>query len=110
LPPYRFLKGLTPATIHATTVAAALAVAIYAVVPPFVPVLARLGPDIPLSSRFLIAAYPFAIALPVVTVASGLWLGAKPGARLLVPLAYVVAGGIVCFLALALYVPLFELS
>jgi hypothetical protein len=84
-----------------------VAVVVYALVPSFVPVMIRLGDDMPLSARILLAAYPFAIALPLATAAAG-WL--RPHARLLVPLAYVIAAGIAIFLFLALYVPMFELS
>ena len=58
----------------------------------------------------LIAAYPFAIVLPLFAAACGMALAARPAGRLLVPLAYGVAAGIIVFLALALYVPMFELS
>ena len=84
-----------------------VAAIIYVLVPPFVPVLARLGDEMPLSARILLSAYPFAGVLPLATAAAGFW---RPHARLLVPLAYVVGGGVLVFLLLALYVPLFELS
>lgn len=79
----------------------------YLLVPPFVPVIARLGDAMPLSARVLLCAYPFAIVLPLATVAAGL---ARPRSRLLVPLAYSVGGGVLVFLLLALNVPMFELS
>ena len=66
-----------------------------------------MGPDLPLSGRALRAAYPFAFALPLVAGTAGILL---PGVRLLVPLTYVVAAAIACFVALVLYVPVFELS
>ena len=61
----------------------------------------------PLSARILVAAYPFAIVLPLATAAAGFL---RPGTRLLVPIAYLVAAGVGAFLLLALYVPMFELS
>ena len=97
-------------TIHATAVAGVVAVVVYVLVPPFVPVLARLGADMPPSARTLVAAYPFAIVLPLAALAAGTLLGARPAGRLLVPLAYAIGGGVLCFLLLALQVPMFELS
>ncbi len=82
-----------------------VAAIVYVLVPPFAPVLARLGDDMPLSARILMAAYPFAIVLPVATAAAGFFK-----LRRLVPLAYVVGAGVLLFLLLALQVPMFELS
>jgi hypothetical protein len=83
------------------------AAVVYVLVPPFVPVIVRLGDEIPLSARILLAAYPFAIVLPLGTAAIGFL---RPHARLLVPLAYAVGAGVALFLLLALYVPMYELS
>ena len=82
-----------------------VAAIVYGLVPPFVPVLTRLGPDMPLSARILIAAYPFAVVLPLATAVAGFF-----DLRLLVPLAYVLGAAVLVFLLLALYVPMFELS
>jgi type II secretory pathway component PulF len=87
-------------------VTGAVAAIVYVLVPPFVPVLARLGNEMPVSARILIATYPFAIVLPILVAG----IGAMTRWRLLVPIAYVVAAGIGVFLLLALYVPMFELS
>ena len=84
-----------------------VAVVVYVLVPPFVPVLARLGDDMPLSARILLSAYPFAAVLPAATAAAGFW---RPHAPLLVPIAYALGSGVLVFLLLALYVPMFELS
>jgi hypothetical protein len=86
------------------------AVAVYALVPPFVPVLARLGADMPTSARILVAAYPFAVVLPLAAAVAGMALGSRPAARLVVLAAYAIGSGVLVFLALALYVPMFELS
>jgi hypothetical protein len=83
-----------------------VAAVVYALVPPFVPVLARLGHDMPLSAQILIAAYPFAIVLPLTAAI----VGTLTHTRLLVPLTYLLAAGIAIFVLLALYVPLHELS
>jgi type II secretory pathway component PulF len=84
-----------------------VAAVVYSLVPPFVPVMERLGDEMPLSARILLAAYPFAIVLPAATAAAGLF---RPRARLLVPLAYTIGAGVLVFLLLALYVPMFELN
>jgi hypothetical protein len=98
-------------TAHATAVAAAVATGIYVSVPPFVPVFASLGPDLPISGRILAAGYPFAFLLPLATAASGIFLNPNsPWRRLLVPLTYVAGIGVIFFVVLALYVPVFELS
>jgi len=85
-------------------------VGIYVYVPPFVPVFAAMGPDLPLSGRVLVASYPFAFVLPLAAAASAMWLAGSRWSKLLVPLTYVIALGIVCLVALVLYVPVFELS
>jgi type II secretory pathway component PulF len=87
-----------------------VAAVVYSIVPPFVPVLERVGPDMPLSARMLLASYPFAIALPLAAAIAGIALGARRAARLVVPVAYAIGAGVLLFLALALYVPMFELS
>jgi len=89
-----------------------VAAGIYAFVPPFVPVLASLGPDIPASGRILVAGYPFAFVLPLATAAAGSLLGAAGSRwqRLLVPLTYVIALALVCIVAMVLYVAVYELS
>jgi type II secretory pathway component PulF len=84
-----------------------VAAVVYVLVPPFLPVLARLGDEMPLSTRLLLAAYPYAIVLPAAAAGAGLF---RPRARLLVPLAYTVGAGVLVFLLLALYVPMYELS
>ena len=98
-------------TAHATAVGIVVATGIYIVVPPFVPVIAAMAPDVPTSARMLAAGYPFAFVLPLAAAALGIAL--KPesrGRRLLVPLTYVVGVAVAGFVALALYVAFFELS
>ena len=98
-------------TAHATAVAAVVAAGIYVYVPPFVPVFASLGPDIPMPGRLLVVSYPFAFLLPLATAASGIFLNSiSPWRRLLVPLTYIVGIGVILIVVLALYVPVFELS
>lgn len=98
-------------TAHATAVAAVVATGIYVYVPPFVPVFASFGPDIPISGRMLVASYPFAFLLPLAAAASGIFLNPKLLLRrFLVPLTYVVVIAVACFVVLALYAPVFALS
>ena len=98
-------------TAHATAVAAVVAIGIYVYVPPFIPVFASLGPDIPISGRVLVATYPFAFLLPLAVAASGTFLNPRsPWRKLLVPLTYIVSLGVLFLVVLALYVPVFELS
>ena len=98
-------------TLHATAVAAVVAIGIYVYVPPFVPVFASMGADIPVSGRLLVASYPFAFLLPLAALAAESRLGPQSRwRRLLVPSAYAAAIAIICFVVLALYVPVFELS
>src|SRR5206468_12281280 len=85
-------------TAHATAVAAVVATAIYVYVPPFVPVFASLGPDIPISGRVLVATYPFAFLLPLAAAAFGTVLNSRSAWRkLLVPLTYIVGLGVMVF-------------
>ena len=98
-------------TAHATGVAAVVAAGIYVCVPPFVPVFASLGPDIPMSGRMLVASYPFAFLLPLAAATCGIFLSPKSSwRRLLVPLTYIEGIGVALFVVLALYVPVFEIS
>ena len=87
--------------------ASIVAAIVYALVPPFVPVIARLGDQMPLSAHILLATYPYAVVLPLGAAAAGC---VRPHARLLVPLAYALGAGVLLFLLLALQVPMFELS
>ena len=88
-----------------------VATGIYVYVPPFVPVFASIGPDVPISGRVLVATYPFAFLLPLAVAASGTFLNpASPWRKLLVPLTYIVSLGVLFLVVLALYVPVFELS
>ena len=61
----------------------------------------------PLSAHILLAAYPYAVVLPLGAAVAGF---VRPQARLLVPLAYAMGAGVLLFLLLALSVPMFELS
>jgi type II secretory pathway component PulF len=98
-------------TIHATAVAAVVAAGIYIYVPPFAPVFAAFGPDIPLSARFLMVSYPFAFLLPLAAFASGLRVDpSSRWRRLFVPSTYVAAIAVIAFVVWALYAPVFELS
>ena len=88
-----------------------VALSIYVVVPKFDELFAFFGPNIPASSRILIASYPFAFLLPV--FAAGLAL--VPGessrwSRLVVPLVYASSFAIVVFVAVALYAPVYKLA
>jgi type II secretory pathway component PulF len=94
-----------------TAVAAVVATGIYVYVPPFVPVFASLGPDIPISGRILVASYPFAFLLPLAAAGCGIFLNPESSwRRLLAPLTYIVCIAVIVFVVLALYVPVFELS
>jgi hypothetical protein len=98
-------------TIHATAVATVVAAGIYIYVPPFGPVFAAFGSDLPMSARLLMASYPFAFVLPLAVFASGLRI--EPHSRwrwFYVPSTYVAAIAVVAFVVWALYAPVFELS
>jgi hypothetical protein len=98
-------------TSHATAIAAVVAAGIYIYVPPFAPVFAAWGDDIPMSARLLMASYPFAFVLPLAAFVSGLRLDAKSRWRwFFVPSTYLAAIAVVAFVVWALYAPAFELS
>ena len=92
--------------LHASAVLSLFAAVVYIYVPPFVHIFDSFGEDTPLSGRMLVAAYPYAFVLPVMAALAGLTCDAES----LVPLAYIVAAGLLCFVGLALYVPIVELS
>jgi type II secretory pathway component PulF len=104
-------NGRTLRALHATTVAAVVAAAVYLYVPRLEPVFAPFGSDLPLSARILMSSYPFAFVLPIAAVAAALmpqqssrWL------KVVVPSAYVIALVLVGFVVWATYAPVFMLS
>jgi hypothetical protein len=69
-----------------------------------------MGPDLPLSGRILTASYPFAFVLPLAAAAAGWRADGSRRRRLLVAVTYLIALGLTCWVALVLWVPMFELS
>ncbi len=83
----------------------------YIVVPRFVPILAPLGNDLPMSTRVLLAIYPWAFLVPVVSVGSLLLLPrTSQGVWFVVFGTYIVAALAVIFIFWALYTPMYDLA
>jgi type II secretory pathway component PulF len=97
--------------IHAAVIAGMVAAGIYVYVPQFATLCEPLGEDLPISSQVLVTTYPFAFLLPLFALAIGWRLKSTPRWRtVFVPLTYIVAIALVCFVVWAIYAPMFELA
>ena len=101
----------TAAKIHTAVVGLAVAALVYFTVPQFVPILSPLGPELPPSTRVLLAAYPWAFVAPLAGVTLVHFVPSS-SQRLWIVLVvtYVIAAFIVVFLFWALYAPMYDLA
>ena len=107
----RMLTKRTVRAIHGGFVSGALVVAIYLVVPQFHELFADFGSNIPAPTRVLMAIYPFAFVIPVIVAA--LCLLPTDSSRwryFVVPLVYVFSFAVIGMIAVALYLPVFQLA